>query len=231
MRAKLFCVFFTLFAVIFMLTCEPAEEETYDPRADDDVDDDTDDDDSDDDADDDSDDDTDDDVDDDDDADDDVDDDTDDDTDDDVDDDCDDSYEPNDSNPGYYLGNMTNKDVYFYALIGSPYDIDNFYMWVDDPLLINFVVEAWLNGVPPTCNYNLYLYKCLDATCNNREIKDSSTNPTGEPEYVYFGGAPFYDDGGYYQVVVMSELGYECGLNYMLRVRGPHNKGENFIAN
>lgn len=229
--AKLFCLVFIMFVLLFMLACETAEEEAFTPRADDNSN--ADDDSTDDDLDDDEDNDTDDDVDDDtdDDSDDDIDDDVDDDTDDDVDDDCDDPYEPNDSNPGYYLGDMTQQEVSLYATIGSPYDIDKFYMWVDDPWYINFVVEAWLDGIPPACNYNLYLYECFDPSCTTRSIRDSSTNPAGQSEYVYFGGSIWEDDEGYYQVEIVSELGYECSLNYMLRVRGPHNKGESLLVN
>lgn len=238
MRKKIVVIFIIVGGLFFTLACEPGEEETYTRRVVDDDIDETDDDLLDDDTNDDIDDDTDDEVDDDadddtsdDDADDDIDDDSDDDIDDDVDDDCNDPYEPNDSNPGYYLGDMTQQETFLYALIGSPYDIDKFYMWVDDPWYINFGVEAWLDGVPPTCNYNLYLYECFDSSCMTRSIRDSSTNPAGQSEHVYFGGSIFEDDEGFYQVEVVSEEGYECNLNYMLRVRGPRNKGESALAN
>ncbi len=222
------CVFLLLvllFGALLATGCgeggsEPADMD--DERADDDVGGDDTDDDADDDIDDDDDDDTDDDTDDD--VDDDADDDTDDDTDDDVDDDCDDPYEPNDDNPGFFLGDITGDSEELYAKIGSPYDIDKFYVWAGDPSSNWWdpIVEAWLDGIPYGCNYDMYLYKCKDATCYgpDREPKDASTNLGSEPEHVKVDDQFGVEDGGYYQVEIVSAEGYSCVLDYHFRIEG-----------
>jgi len=198
---------------------DSGSEDVDDDRSDDDVGDDDSDDDADDDAGDDD-DDVDDDIDDD--TDDDTDDDVDDDTDDDADDDCDDQYEPNDADPGFFLGDITGDQEELYARIGSPYDVDKFYVLAGDPSTNWWdpIVEAWLDGIPYGCNYDMYLYKCDDATCSHREPKDASINPAGEPEHVACPDVFGVEDGGYYQIEIVSVEGYSCIENYHFKVKG-----------
>ena len=137
-----------------------------------------------------------------------------------------DQYEVNNTAPGYWLGDVSDKDIVFCdASLWPEDDVDFFYFYNDDPMFENFRLEIYLLHLP--ADYNIDLFACDDnessptPACNNWIYQESSTNPGLEDEYIDHHGTPGVNDGRRYMIKVYPAEGVipVCDV-YCIRIIG-----------
>ena len=122
-----------------------------------------------------------------------------------ADDDCQDQYEPNDTNPGLFIGIITDLHDYgLQATIDVPTDVDKYYFQANDTLIAGLHLEVKLQALPQGVNYDLDLLKCTDQTCSSSSLIGSSSNPGNADEDISWDDGFWVDASGYYQIVVWS---------------------------
>ncbi len=133
-----------------------------------------------------------------------------------------DAFEPDDDTPTD-LGDLTEAwtDVDTYPQ--APGDVDRFRFWVDDDSDLvgdGFYVYAQVDMVPAGVNLSLTLNRLTDHNGDPwlMELDTADTGGAGAAESVQHAGTWGANDDGYYEVVVVTENGYDCTSAYQLYI-------------
>ena len=130
-----------------------------------------------------------------------------------------DVWETNDSSASY-LGDLTGSgQTLISGNLHNEDDIDRYQFRVSDGIADWFYMEGWLYGVPRSANYKLELEWIENEGGAWQGLVDSSdTSGNGGFEFVENGGSTGTDDGGLYELRVISVSGASCSLPYLIQL-------------
>jgi hypothetical protein len=129
-----------------------------------------------------------------------------------------DGWEPNDAQ-GPSLGSMVDGDeLLLFPTMGSGDDVDRFRVQLDDDDFSWFSLEAWV--YPPQgvdLSVEIRWVEDLHGADQGSVASADAAGPGGM-ECADWGGDPWYDDGGSYELVVRSSGGASCSTPYTLQI-------------
>jgi hypothetical protein len=130
-----------------------------------------------------------------------------------------DVWETNDSSASY-LGDLTGSgQTLISGNLHNDDDIDRYQFRVSDGITDWFSMEGWLYGVPRNADYKLELEWIENEGGAWEGLVDSSdTSGNGGFEHVENGGSTGTDDGGLYELRVISVNGSSCSFPYLIQL-------------